>query len=110
MKSLKIKQLFEVEELYLKLKHFNSFDLKVNYKDKNQNINRGWIETLEMILDSIKTYGEKITVEILIQYKFYLEERYERDMNIYSKDITLGWIKGSIEAIGWFFNSSVVNI
>lgn len=110
MKSLKNKQFFEVEELYQKLKCSDGFDLKVNCKNKSQNLNSGWIETLEMILDSLKTYGEKITVEMLIQYKFYLEERHKRDMDIYSKDITLGWMKGSMDAVGWFLNSNVVNI
>ena len=109
MKSLKTKEYLEVEQLYEKLKHSNGIDIYKNYEG-NQNFNSGYIETLEMILNSLNIYEKRITIDILVQYRLYLEDRHNRDMDIYSKDITLGWIKGSIYAIDWFFNANVNNV
>lgn len=103
--SLNIKKYFEVEELFNKLKYSNTNKID----NENQNVDNGWIETLEMILNSLKVYGNKVTIDILVQYKLYLEDRYARDKNSYNKDEALDWIKGSLDAIGWFFNINIIN-
>ena len=78
--------------------NINSFS-----EEYSENYNIAWIEGLNLLLN---LYKQNIfNNDIICIAEFYLKSlthRYNRDLELEHKDITSGWLKGSIDCFTWF--------
>lgn len=100
-----LKSLFETKEMLKNLKRDRD-NCKSSTRVKSEtNHNEGWIEGLEIILDLYDRNRIEVANRRILEYKSFLLSRYQNDLDVYGKDITNGWLEGSIEAINWFFEN-----
>lgn len=100
-----MKSLFETKEMLESLKRDRE-NCRCSTKVKSaSNHNEGWIEGLEIILDLCDRNRVEVANRRILEYKNSLMFRHKNDLDVYGKDITNGWLEGSIEAINWFFDN-----
>lgn len=95
----------EAKEMLNKLELEKKSCAKYSNVKCESNYTEGWIESLEIILDLYDRNVLEVFNRRVFEYQYALISRYENDIEVFGKDITNGWLEGSIESINWFLNN-----